>query len=120
MAFTARFTTLLLCLVPGCPALARATVFCEILRELWAFLPLVTRLFLLEVSSGVAVSSRAAIAARCAAMVRDTVSDDPDLAVKPVKLEGNVCSRLVAWAANGINRQIVSHVLKNGRIRQGS
>ncbi|TEA60393.1 hypothetical protein EIY71_18095 [Pseudomonas sp. CH235] len=26
----------------------------------------------------------------------------------------------MAWAASGINRQMVSHVLKNGRIRQGS
>jgi hypothetical protein len=52
--------------------------------------------------------------------LRETDSGDSDLAVKPVKLGGSVCSRLVAWAASGINRQIVSHVLKNGRIRQGS
>ena len=40
--------------------------------------------------------------------------------MKPEKLGGSVCSRLVAWAASGINRQMVSHVLKNGRIRRGS
>jgi hypothetical protein len=42
-----------------------------------------------------------------------------DLGVKPLTL-GRRCSRLVAWAASGINRQMVSHVLKNGRIRRGS
>ncbi|MNH15925.1 hypothetical protein D3C79_755500 [compost metagenome] len=39
-----------------------------------------------------------------------------ELEVYPEKPLGNRCSRLVAWAASGNNRQMVSHVLKKGRI----